>query len=147
MTHGNRESDSVIVPGKSSNKGRAGARTAERAEGRRAGRGEGARAKQAPDTGPGKPETCVGAHTASDPAETGCAVDGLWHHVYNVDTLRDAFYGLHRKAVAGIDGETWVGYEAGLEASLRDLSDRLKRGAYRAPPVVRTYIPKGDVPV
>jgi group II intron reverse transcriptase/maturase len=68
----------------------------------------------------------------------------LWHHVYSVDTLRDAFYGLNRKATAGVDGETWAEYENGLEANLRDLSERLKRGAYRAPPVVRTYIPKGD---
>jgi group II intron reverse transcriptase/maturase len=61
-----------------------------------------------------------------------------------VDTLRESFYGLNRKAIAGVDGQTWVTYEAALEANLNDLSDRLKRGAYHAPPVVRTYIPKGD---
>ncbi len=68
----------------------------------------------------------------------------LWHHVYNVDTLREAFYGLNRKAIAGVEGETWVTYEIGLEVRLHDPSDRLKRGAYHAPPVVRTYIPKGE---
>jgi len=74
----------------------------------------------------------------------GVQLTALWHHVYSVDTLREAFYGLNRKAIAGVDGETWVTYEVGLEANLRDLSDRLKRGAYRAPPVVRTYIRKTD---
>jgi group II intron reverse transcriptase/maturase len=68
----------------------------------------------------------------------------LWHHVYSTDTLREAFYGLNREAIAGVDGETWAGYETELETNLRDLSVRLQRGGYRAPPVVRTYIPKGD---
>ncbi len=39
---------------------------------------------------------------------------------------------------------TWSEYGQGLEARLQDLSARLKRGAYRAKPVKRTYIPKGD---
>jgi group II intron reverse transcriptase/maturase len=68
----------------------------------------------------------------------------LWHHVYEVDRLREAYAGLNRDAAPGVDGQTWTAYGADLEANLRDLSDRLKRGAYHAPPVARVYIPKPD---
>jgi group II intron reverse transcriptase/maturase len=51
---------------------------------------------------------------------------------------------LKRGAAAGVDGETWQHYGEDLEANLRDLSGRLKRGAYRAKPVRRAYIPKTD---
>ena len=70
----------------------------------------------------------------------------LWHHVYNVDRLREAYLGLKRKRkkAPGVDGVTWEAYGRDLEENLRDLSGRLKRGAYRAPPVRRVYIPKDD---
>jgi group II intron reverse transcriptase/maturase len=68
----------------------------------------------------------------------------LYHHVYNIDHLREAYYGLKRNAAAGIDGETWQHYGQNLEENLRDLSERLGRRAYRARPVRRVYIPKGD---
>ena len=68
----------------------------------------------------------------------------LWHHVYNIDHLRGAYFSLKRNAAAGVDGETWRHYGEHLDAHLRDLSDRLKRGAYRAKPVRRAYIPKSD---
>lgn len=68
----------------------------------------------------------------------------LWHHVYNVDRLREAYLGLKRNAAPGVDRVTWHDYGMNLEEDLRDLSSRLKRGAYRAKPVKRTYIPKED---
>lgn len=68
----------------------------------------------------------------------------LWHHVYNIEALVTAYYSLKRDAAPGVDGETWREYGLELEDNLRDLSDRLKRGAYRAKPVKRTYIPKSD---
>jgi len=68
----------------------------------------------------------------------------LMHHITATDTLREAFYSLKRDAAAGIDGQTWRHYEENLEEHLHDLSGRLKRGAYRAKPVRRTYIPKAD---
>jgi hypothetical protein len=68
----------------------------------------------------------------------------LLHHVYNPDTLREAYFGLKRDAAAGVDGKTWRGYGETLEDNLRDLSERLKRGAYRAKPVRRAFIPKSD---
>ena len=68
----------------------------------------------------------------------------LLHHIYTVDHLRRAYYALKREAAPGIDGETWQHYGEALEENLRDLSGRLARGAYRARPVKRAYIPKAD---
>jgi len=68
----------------------------------------------------------------------------LLHHIYNLETLRWAYLSLKREAAAGVDGETWRHYGESLEENLRDLSERLKRGAYRAKPVRRVYIPKAD---
>jgi len=68
----------------------------------------------------------------------------LWHHVYDVNRLREAYYGLNRKAAPGVDGQTWAAYGEHLEVNLRDLSERLKRGAYHARPVERVSIPKPD---
>ena len=66
------------------------------------------------------------------------------HHVYNPDRLRAAYLSLKRDAAPGVDGETWRHYGEDLEANLQDLTARLKRGAYRAKPVRRVYIPKAD---
>jgi group II intron reverse transcriptase/maturase len=68
----------------------------------------------------------------------------LWHHVYRVESLRKAFLSLKRESAAGVDGVTWRQYAEGLEERLTDLSARLQRGAYRARPVKRVYIPKRD---
>jgi RNA-directed DNA polymerase len=68
----------------------------------------------------------------------------LWHQVYDIDRLREAYDGLNRDATPGGDGQTWAAYGDNLEANLRELSDRLKRGAYHASPVERVYIPKPD---
>jgi retron-type reverse transcriptase len=68
----------------------------------------------------------------------------LWHHVYDINRLREAYDGLNRDAAPGVDGQTWAAYGENLEAHLRDLSDRLKRGGYHARPVERVYIPKPD---
>jgi len=65
----------------------------------------------------------------------------LLHHV-TVDLLRESFYALKRKAAPGVDGLTWPDYEAELEDNLQDLHARVRRGAYRALPVRRRYIPK-----
>ena len=66
------------------------------------------------------------------------------HHIYNPEMLRAAYLGLKREAAAGVDGETWRHYGEALEENLQDLSHRLKRGADRAKPVRRVYIPKAD---
>jgi len=68
----------------------------------------------------------------------------LLHHIYDVNRLRAAYGEIERNAAAGVDGETWRHYGKNLEANLRALSRRLKRGAYRAKPVRRVFIPKAD---
>src|ERR1700686_1844134 len=68
----------------------------------------------------------------------------LLHHIYNLETLRLAYFSLKKEAAPGVDGETWRNYGETLEGNLQDLSHRLKRGAYRAKPVRRVYIPKAD---
>lgn len=68
----------------------------------------------------------------------------LWHHVYNINRLREVYFSLKRKSAPGTDGVTWQSYGENLEENLLDLSERLRRGAYRAKPVERIYIPKPD---
>jgi group II intron reverse transcriptase/maturase len=68
----------------------------------------------------------------------------LLHHIYDPARLELAYFGLKKDAAPGVDGETWRHYGENLEANLQGLSERLKRGAYRAKPVRRTYIPKTD---
>lgn len=65
-------------------------------------------------------------------------------HQVTVGLLRDSFYGLKRKAAPGVDGKTWKEYETGLEDRLKDLHGRVHRGAYRALPSRRVYIPKAN---
>jgi len=67
----------------------------------------------------------------------------LLHHV-TVDLLRESFHGLKKQASCGVDGVTWYEYEQGLEDRLIDLHGRVHRGAYRAQPSRRIYIPKAD---
>jgi RNA-directed DNA polymerase len=67
----------------------------------------------------------------------------LLHHI-SVDLLRESFFALKRDSAPGVDGMTWEDYEADLERNLTDLHARVQRGAYRALPSRRTYIPKAD---
>jgi hypothetical protein len=67
----------------------------------------------------------------------------LLHHV-TVDLLRDSFFALKRGAAPGVDGVTWQEYGSGLEGRIANLHGRLHRGAYRALPSLRTWIPKAD---
>ena len=68
----------------------------------------------------------------------------LFHYVYDLGMLRWAYFQLKKEATPGVDGETWRHYGEALDERLQDLSHRLQRGAYRAKPVRRTYIPKAD---
>jgi group II intron reverse transcriptase/maturase len=67
----------------------------------------------------------------------------LFHHI-SIDLLDEAFYELKENAAAGVDGLTWRDYEQNLERNLEDLHPRVRRGAYRALPARRVYIPKPD---
>jgi group II intron reverse transcriptase/maturase len=67
----------------------------------------------------------------------------LLHHV-SVDLLRLSFFALKKDAAPGVDGLAWQDYETNLEDNLENLHDRVHRGAYRALPSRRQYIPKAD---
>jgi RNA-directed DNA polymerase len=67
----------------------------------------------------------------------------LFHHI-SVDLLEEAFYELKENAAPGVDRLTWKDYEVDLERKLEDLHDVVQRGAYRALPSRRVYIPKPD---
>jgi RNA-directed DNA polymerase len=68
----------------------------------------------------------------------------LLHHIYDEERLNQAYEALEHRAAPGMDGQTWPEYGKDLEDHLKDLSGRLARGAYRAKPARRTYIPKAD---
>jgi Retron-type reverse transcriptase len=67
----------------------------------------------------------------------------LLHHV-TVDRLRAAYWAISPKAAPGVDGQTWAAYGQDLETNLSDLHARVHRGAYRARPSRRVFIPKAD---
>jgi RNA-directed DNA polymerase len=67
----------------------------------------------------------------------------LFHHI-SPSLLRMAFLALKRDAAPGVDGLTWRDYEADLERNLAELHEQVQRGAYRALPSRRRYIPKAD---
>jgi RNA-directed DNA polymerase len=67
----------------------------------------------------------------------------LAHHV-DVEWLREAYRRTRKDGAVGVDGQTAADYEADLEENLRSLLERAKSGVYRAPPVRRVYIPKGN---
>ncbi len=68
----------------------------------------------------------------------------LLHHM-DIEWLYEAFRLTRKDGAVGVDGQTAAEYEANLEENLRSLLDRAKSGEhYRAPPVRRVHIPKGD---
>ena len=67
----------------------------------------------------------------------------LAHHI-DIDWLREAYRRTRKDGAAGVDGQTAEEYAANLEENLQSLLDRAKSGTYRAPPVRRVHIPKGD---
>ena len=144
MTNGHGKSDGPIVPTKSSNKAGQTKPVAERAEGR--GSAKGNLQQQNASRTPSRED----AHSALERVRQAAKKDrklrftALLHHVYSLEALRTAYLKLKREAAPGADGETWQHYGERLEANLQDLSGRLKRGAYRAKPVRRVYIPKAD---
>ena len=142
MTNGHGKSDGPVVPGKSPNK--AGGPVAEAMEGRGLAKGNPSESN-APRT-----QSRTSVPSALERVRQAARRDrkqrftALLHHVYEVERLRAAYRALKREAAPGIDGETWRHYGKALEANLQDLSGRLQRGAYRAKPVRRAYIPKAD---
>jgi len=67
----------------------------------------------------------------------------LAHHI-DIEWLREAYRRTRKDGAVGIDGQTASGYAENLDENLRSLLERFKSGRYRAPPVRRVHIPKGD---
>ncbi len=66
------------------------------------------------------------------------------NHYIDIDLLKEAYRRTRKDGAPGIDGQTGKQYEEGLLENLNSLLDRFKSGTYKAPPVKRVYIPKGD---
>ena len=146
MMNGCRKSDSAIVPERFPNKEEEKSTLAEEMEGRALGKGktlfrnrDWTQCQKESSLTKAKERIREAARKDKDQKFTA-----LWHHVYNVDHLQEVFHELKPTAAAGVDEKTWMGYQANLMENLRNLSERLKRGAYRAKPVKRIYIPKPD---
>lgn len=73
----------------------------------------------------------------------GVALTSLAHHI-DIEWMKEAFRRTRKDGAVGIDGQTAKDYERALESNLGQLLDRAKAGTYRAPPVKRVHIPKGD---
>jgi group II intron reverse transcriptase/maturase len=142
MMDGRGKSDSSVVPGKPPNKAEGPA--AEEVEGR--GLAKGNLPERTIDRTRSRGEMPSALERVREAArrDRKQRFTALLHHVYDIERLRSAYFALKRDAAAGVDGETWGHYGEQLEANLEDLSARLKRGAYRARPVRRAYIPKAD---
>ena len=139
--HVSEESDSGVVPMNHSNKD--GKPLAESEEGRPLIK-ENTRQPSTHPTQSGAPvsQGLVGVRKAAKEHKE-MKFTALLHHL-TVDLLQESFYALKRKAAPGVDGTTWQEYETGLEGRLVDLHSRVHRGAYRAKPSRRVYIPKAD---
>ena len=142
--NGSRESDSFVVPEKPSNKGSGAPQPAEEVEGRELAKGNSVERTRF------RTQSRRDLQQALDRVRQVACRDketrftALWHHVYDVERLREAYQDVNRRGAAGVDRVTWEQYGENLERNLQDLSGRLERGAYRARPVLRVYIPKGD---
>ena len=142
--HGSRKSDRPIVPQKGPNKSGAQSPLAEGPEGRGLVKGNSL------ERNVDRAQHRVSMRSALERVrrvarrEREERFTTLWHHVYDVDRLRESYYQLKRNSAPGVDRQTWQQYGEDLENNLQDLSSRLQRGAYRAKPVLRSYVPKED---
>jgi hypothetical protein len=142
MMNEHGKSDRPVVPAKSLNK--AGQPAAEGMEGRGLTKGN------LPQQNASRTPSRTDAPSALERVRQAASKDkemrftALLHHIYNLETLRRAYFSLKKEASPGVDGETWRHYGETLEDNLQDLSHRLKRGGYRAKPVRRVYIDKSD---
>ena len=140
MMHGDEKSDPAIVAVKPTNK--SGQPDAERAEPRVGAKGN--TIEHGMCRTPGRESMSHGLDRVRQAAkQKGVRFTALLHHV-DVALLRSAYGWLRKEASPGVDGVTWGAYGEGLEAKLTDLHDRIHRGAYRAQPSRRVYIPKPD---
>lgn len=141
MMHGREKSDPVVVAAKPTNK--AGKPAAEPVEPRTGTKRNADQQSTLRTLGRARVSQALGRVRQATRQRKKEKLTALLHHV-TVDLLREAFLALKRDAAPGADGVTWKDYEADLEPKLADLHDRVHRGAYRAQPSRRRYIPKAD---
>ena len=67
----------------------------------------------------------------------------LPNHYLDLKWLHRACILTRKDGAVGVDGQTYEEYRKDLFGNLRSLLERAKSGSYRAPPVRRSYIPKG----
>jgi len=141
MTHGGEKSDPAVVAGKSPNKaGRPGAEVMEPRAGAKENVAQrNTRRTQSRESVP----QSLGRIRQAAMRDKRTVFTALLHHV-TPELLDWAFFQLKKSAAPGVDGVTWDQYEAGLPEKLADLHGRVQRGAYRALPSRRQYIPKPD---
>ena len=144
----NRKSDELILPSTSTNNGDADLSATESPAESSEERGSAKRnAKQAAlSRTPGRTKRkSRGLHGVREAARKDSTLKftALLHHI-NEDCLTEAFFNLKKTAAVGVDGVTWHDYEQNLEANIAVLHDRIHRGAYRALPSRRVWIPKPD---
>jgi RNA-directed DNA polymerase len=139
--HAGQESDLGTVPMKGSNK--EGQPTAESLEGRPETKENVRQPHTRPTQGGGRVSQGLEGVRQAAKERKQEKFTALLHHL-TIDLLRESFQSIKRNAAAGVDGVTWKQYEQGVEERLRDLHDRVHRGAYRAQPSRRVYIPKAD---
>jgi len=144
VMNGHGKSDGLIVPEKLPNKGGGAPRSAEEVEGRESAKGNLVRQNRVRTQRWDALQDALERIRQAAKRDRKTRFTALWHHVYRVDCLRKAFLSLKRESAAGVDGVTWRQYAEDLEQNLSDLSVRLQRGAYRARPVKRAYVPKRD---
>jgi group II intron reverse transcriptase/maturase len=140
--HASRESDDLIVPEKRTNKAGPTA-AAESVEGRGSTKGNATRTLLVPDAVPGRRGMGLRGIREAAKRDKELRFTALLHHV-NPELLRTSFFELKRQAAPGVDGMTWHEYGRNLEERLGDLHGRIHRGAYRAQPSKRAWIPKAD---
>ena len=138
------KSDEPILPEKSANKSGDEKPPAERMEGRGSAKGNPGQQTRLRTQGRDGLQHALDRIRQAATREKRLRFTTLWHHICHIDRLREEYFHLRPNAAPGVDGQTWEKYGEHLETNLRDLSDRLKRGAYRAKPVKRAYIPKAD---
>ena len=73
----------------------------------------------------------------------GVPLNTLAHHI-DLDWMREAHRRTRKDGARGVDGQDARQYEENLEGNLAGLVERARSGTYRAPPVRRVHIPKGD---
>lgn len=142
MMNGRGKSDRPIVPTKPPNK--AARWAAEAVEGRGLAKGNSFQCNAHRTQGRVSASSALERVREAARSDRQQRFTALLHHVYDIERLRAAYLGIKREAAAGVDGETWGHYGEALEEHLQELSQRLKRGAYRAQPVRRAYILKTD---